>query len=386
MNNFQGLLKSKLPKTGISIFAVMSALAQKHNAINLAQGFPDFECSPELVSLVNEYMKKGMNQYAPMPGIMPLREAIAAKTEELHAAKYNPETEITITMGATQAIYVTMAAMLQEGDEVIVFEPMYDSYVPAIELNGGIPVYVQLKAPDYGIDWNEVKKVVSQRTRMIVINTPHNPTGAILTAKDMQQLENITHGTDIVVLSDEVYEHVVFDNNQHQSVAHFPQLAERSFVISSYGKSYHTTGWKMGYVLAPANLTTEFRKVHQFMVFCANAPIQYALADYMQNKDAYLSLNVFYQKKRDYFIKLVKDSKFKLRPSQGSYFQSLDYSAISKEKDTAFAERLTKEHGVASIPVSVFYHTPVDNKILRFCFAKKEETLERAAERLLKIN
>lgn len=385
MNQFQGTIKSKLPKTGTSIFAVMSALAREHNAINLSQGFPDFDCSPELVSLVNQHMKKGLNQYAPMQGILPLREAIAQKMEELYSAHYNPETEITISAGATQAIYAAIAAIVQEGDEVIVFEPAYDSYVPAIELNGGIPIHVQLKAPDYSIDWNEVKKVVNQRTRMIMINTPHNPTGSVMSAKDMQQLEKITRGTDIVVLSDEVYEHIIFDGNEHQSAARFPKLAERSFVIFSFGKSYHTTGWKMGYVLAPANLMAEFRKVHQFMVFCANSPIQYALADYMKNKDAYLSLNLFYQKKRDYFNKLIKDSKFKLRPSSGSYFQSLDYSAISKEKDTEFAIRLTKEYGVASVPVSVFYHKPIDNKILRFCFAKKEETLEQAAERLLKI-
>ncbi len=386
MSHFQGTIKSKLPTTGTSIFTVMSALAREHNAINLSQGFPDFECSAELVSLVNQYMKKGLNQYAPMQGILPLRETIAQKMEELYSAKYDPETEVNITAGGTQAIYAAIAATVQEGDEVIVFEPAYDCYVPAIELNGGIPVFVQLKAPDYSIDWNEVKKVVNQHTRMIMINTPHNPTGAVMTAKDMQQLEKITRGIDIVVVSDEVYEHIIFDGSEHQSVARFPKLAERTFIIFSFGKSYHTTGWKMGYVLAPANLMAEFRKVHQFMVFCANSPIQYALADYMKNKDAYLSLNSFYQKKRDYFNNLVKDSKFKLRPSSGSYFQSLDYSAISNEKDTDFAVRLTKEYGVASVPISVFYHKPIDNKLLRFCFAKKEDTLEQAAERLMKIN
>src|ERR1700733_13769096 len=260
MNPFQGTIKSKLPNTGTTIFTVMSALAREHNAINLSQGFPDFECSAELVSLVNQYMQKGMNQYAPMQGILPLREVIAQKMEELYSAKYNPETEINITSGGTQAIYAAIAAIVQEGDEVIVLEPAYDCYVPAIELNGGIPIFVQLKAPDYTIDWNEVKKVVSPRTRMMMINTPHNPTGAVMTAADMKQLENITKGTDIVILSDEVYEHIIFDGNPHQSVTRFPKLAERSFVIFSFGKSYHTTGWKMGYVLAPANLMAEFRK------------------------------------------------------------------------------------------------------------------------------
>ncbi len=385
MLTFPDTVNSKLPKAGTTIFAIMSALANEHKAINLSQGFPNFETSEELISLVNQYMNKGMNQYAPMQGIMPLREVIAEKMEDLYGIKYNPETDITITSGGTQAIYSAITAMIREGDEVVVIEPAYDSYVPAIELNGGIPVFVQLKAPDYHIDWEEVKKVVTNRTKMIMINTPQNPTGSVMTAEDMKQLEKITSGTDITILSDEVYEHIIFDGLRHQSVCLYPRLAERSFVIFSFGKTYHTTGWKMGYCLAPSNLSAEFRKVHQFMVFSANTPIQFALAEYMKKKEKYSELPQFYQQKRDYFCKLLKGSKFKFKPASGSYFQLLDYSSITKEKDTEFAKRLTKEFGVASIPISVFYHESVDNNILRFCFAKTDDTLEQAAERLLKI-
>lgn len=363
----------------------MSALANQYNAINLSQGFPNFECSPELVELVNQYMKKGFNQYAPMQGIMPLRETIAAKMQELYNVTYSPETEINITAGGTEAIYAAITAVVKEGDEVMIFEPAYDCYVPAIELSGGIPVYMQLKAPNYTIDWNEVKKRVNQRTRMIMLNTPHNPTGAVMTAADMKELEKITSGTDIIVLSDEVYEHIIFDGHKHQSVCLFPGLAERSIIVFSFGKTYHTTGWKMGYVLAPARLMTEFRRVHQFIVFTVNTPMQYALNDYMKKKDAYLQLGQFYQEKRDYFIKLIKGSKFKYTPASGSYFQLLDYSGITQEKDTEYAIRLTKEIGVASVPTSVFYHDPIDNKLLRFCFAKTNETLEKAAEKLMRV-
>ena len=382
---FPSLVRSKLPKVGTTIFTVMSALANEHNAINLSQGFPNFETSPELISLVNKYMKKEMNQYAPMQGILPLREAISEKMFDLYQAKYSPDTEINITAGGTQAIYTAITAVVQPGDEVIIFEPAYDCYAPAIELQGGIPIYIQLNAPDYHINWDEVKKLINQRTRMIMINTPHNPTGAVMSEADMKQLEKITNNTDIIILSDEVYEHIIFDGIPHQSVAKFPKLAERSFIIFSFGKTYHTTGWKMGYCLAPANLMTEFRKVHQFLVFCVNTPIQYAVAEYMKKKEEYLGLNKFYQDKRDYFINLIKDSKFKYTPASGSYFQLLNYSTISKEKDTDYAIRLTKEIGVASVPISVFYHHPVDNKFLRFCFAKTNETLEQAAEKLCKI-
>ena len=386
MPKYPSQIVSKLPKVGTTIFTVMSQLANEHKAINLSQGFPDFECSEELVKLVNQYMKKGMNQYAPMQGVMQLREAISAKMEALYGISYHPANEINITSGATQAIYSAITAVIREGDEVIVFEPAYDCYVPAIELNGGVPIYIQLKAPEYRIDWNEVKKRITRRTKMIIINSPHNPTGAVMSEADMKQLEKLTNNSEIIILSDEVYEHVIFDGAQHQSVCRYPKLAERSFVVYSYGKSYHVTGWKMGYVLAPENLMVEFRKNHQFLVFTANTPIQYALADFMKQEQQYLELPAFYQKKRDFFLEQIKSSKFTCIPSPGSYFQLLDYSAISKAKDTDFAIQLTKEHGVASVPTSVFYHKPVDNKLLRFCFAKKEETLEKAAERLRKIS
>jgi len=364
----------------------MSALANECQAINLSQGFPNFETSDELISLVHHYMKKGMNQYAPMQGILPLRERIAEKMEERYGTRYQPDSEITITSGGTQAIYTAIASVIHEGDEVIIIEPAYDCYAPAIELNGGSPVYVQLKTPGHTIDWDAVKKVITGRTRMIMINTPHNPTGAVMTANDMKELEHITSGTDILVLSDEVYEHIIFDGMQHESVCRYPGLAERSFVIFSFGKTYHTTGWKMGYCLAPSALSAEFRKVHQFMVFCANTPIQYALADYMKRKEKYDELPNFYEQKRNYFMDLIKGSRFKWKPASGSYFQLLDYSAITDERDTEFAKRMTKEFGVASIPVSVFYHESIDNKLLRFCFAKTNETLEQAAERLLKVS
>jgi methionine aminotransferase len=382
---FPGSIKSKLPKTGITIFSVMSALATEHGAINLAQGFPDFECSPKLVELVNHYMKAGFNQYAPMPGVIKLREKIAEKTQELYSATYNPETEITVTPGGTHALYAAISAFIGEGDEVIIIEPCYDSYLPAIQVNGGRAVFAELKYPNYKIDWDEVKKLVTYKTKMIIINTPHNPTGTTLSAQDMQRLEKIVKNSEIIVLSDEVYEHIIFDGVEHQSVARYPKLAERSIIVSSFGKTYHTTGWKMGYVLAPANLTTEFRKVHQFMCFSANTPIQYAIADFMEDKNAYLQLSNFYQEKRDYFQKLVKGSKFKLMPCLGSYFQMLDYSKITKEKDTDYAVRLTKDFKIASIPTSVFYHKNIDNHVLRFCFAKQNETLEKAAEKLHKI-
>ncbi len=363
----------------------MSKLAAENNAINLSQGFPDFECSPELVELVYKYMKQGNNQYSPMAGAIALREIIAQKTEKIYGAKYNPDTEITITAGATQAIYTAITAIIKEGDEVIVFEPAYDCYQPAIELNGGKTIYLQLKSPDYSIDWEELKRVVSHRTKMIIINSPHNPTGAVLKESDLKALESITDGTDIIIVSDEVYEHIIFDGIKHQSMALYPSLAERSFIVSSFGKTFHTTGWKVGYCVAPKELMAEFRKVHQFLVFAVNTPIQLALAEYLQKEENYLSLGNFYQKKRDYFLKLIKDSHFRVIPSLGTYFQLLDYSNITKEKDTDFAIRMTKEFKLASIPVSVFYHEPEDDKVLRFCFAKKEETLEKAAEILCKI-
>lgn len=386
MPKFQGLVTSKLPAVGTTIFSVMSKLATENNAINLSQGFPDFNCSEKLVDLVNQNMKKGNNQYAPMPGVPALREQIAEMIQSLYGTHYNPDTEITVTAGATQAIYTAIAAVVREGDEVIVFEPAYDCYTPAIIVAGGKPVYVQLSQPDFSIDWAIVKKVISHRTKLIIINTPHNPSGTVLSDKDMQELDKLTKDTDIMILSDEVYEHMVFDNGIHQSVARFPNLADRSFLVSSFGKTVHTTGWKMAYVAAPENLMAEFRKVHQYLVFSCNTPIQYALAEYMKDKDNYLELKNFYQQKRDHFIKLISASKFSFEQSTGTYFQLLNYSAISDEKDTDFAIRLTKEFKIASIPLSVFYHQSVDNKLLRFCFAKKEETLEKAAEILCRIN
>jgi methionine aminotransferase len=378
-------IKSKLPHVGTTIFSVMSAYATEHNAINLAQGFPDFNCAPELVELVYKYMKQGLNQYAPMPGILKLREAITAKTQDIYGAIYNPETEVTIVPGATHALYAAISSIVREGDEVIVLEPCYDSYVPAIELNGGRTVHYELKFPDYKVDWDEVKRLINFKTKMIIINTPHNPTGTVLTAEDMHKLSKILENTDVVVVSDEVYEHIIFDKQAHQSVCLFPKLAERSFIVSSFGKTYHTTGWKLGYVLAPELLTKEFRKVHQFMAFCANSPIQYAMADYLANKDAYLTLSAFYEEKRNYFQKLIQGSNFKILACKGSYFQLLGYGKITHERDIDFAMRLTREYKVAGIPTSVFYQQKTDNSVLRFCFAKKNETLEKAAEMLMKV-
>lgn len=385
MSIFPDLLYSKLPSVGTSIFAIMSQLANEQKAINLSQGFPDFDCSDKLKELVAHYMKKGNNQYAPMPGIKPLREAIAEKTEYCYSAIYDPDKEITVTAGATQALYSAIAAFIKEGDEIIVFEPAYDSYVPAILLNGGTPVYSKLKGTDFNINWDEVQKMVNRNTRMIIINSPHNPTGSTLSEGDLKRLEKITNNTNIIILSDEVYEHIIFDKIVHQSICRYPGLLQRSLVVSSFGKTFHTTGWKMGYVLAPENLTAEFRKVHQFVVFAVNTPIQHAVSDYLKDKEAYTNLPDFYQQKRDYFCNALNSSRFKIVPSSGTYFQLLDYSNISDEKETDFAIRLTKEFKVASIPVSVFYHNNTENKVLRFCFAKSEDTMDKAAEILCRI-
>jgi methionine aminotransferase len=385
MPEFKGNIRSKLPKAGTTIFSIMSGLANEVGAINLSQGFPGFPVSEKLISLYHDALKAGHNQYAPMPGIFTLRECIAEKMEDLYSCIYDPETEITITAGGTQALYTAISALIHEGDEVIVLEPSYDSYVPAILLAGGIPVHIPLQPPNYFIPWEEIKKLITQKTRMIIINTPQNPTGTILTAKDMLQLEKITDGTDIIILSDEVYEHIIFDGYEHQSVARYPKLASRSMIVYSFGKTFHATGWKVGYCLGPAHLMKEFRKVHQFTVFSVNTALQHALTAYMLNKENYMGLSEFYQEKRDYFQKLMKGSRFKILPCLGSYFQLLDYSSISKEKDTDYAIRLTKEIGVASIPVSVFYSVPHDYHLLRFCFAKENEQLEKAAERLLSI-
>lgn len=385
MPNYKLSVHSKLPKVSLSIFSKMTQLANEYNAINLSQGFPDFNCDPKLIELVNQAMKTGHNQYAPMAGLMALREQIAILEENLYSAQYDPETEITITSGATQAIYTAISSVINEGDEVIIFTPTYDCYEPAIELNGGKSVFVQLNAPDYQVDWDQLKKLINQRTKMIIINTPHNPTASILNMQDMEKLEKLLSGTDIIVLSDEVYEHIIFDGYEHQSVSRFPKLADRSFIISSFGKTFHATGWKIGYCLAPKELMKEFRKAHQYTVFSVNTPMQYAFAQYLREENTYLELKYFYQSKRDFFVDAMSTSRFKLPTSSGTYFQLMSYEDISEEKDTDFAVRLTKELGVASIPLSVFYNINNDQRMLRFCFAKNEETLYRAAEILTKI-
>jgi methionine aminotransferase len=385
MEKFEGTINSKLSQQKTSVFAIMSALANEHHAINLSQGFPDFPISQKLIDLVHKYMNKGYNQYAPMTGVPELREQIALKVEHLYSAKYNPESEINITAGATQALHTVIATIIKDNDEVIVFEPAYDAYVPLIKLHGGIVRYVELKFPDYHIDWEEVKKLISSRTRMIIINSPHNPTGSILKEEDLKELEKVTENSEIIILSDEVYEHLVYDSQKHQSVCRFPELASRSFVVGSFGKTFHATGWKMGFVLAPENLMKEFRKVHQFVVFAVNTPVQYAVAEFLTDKTNYEDIGKFYQRKRDYFQHLIGSSAFEIIPSRGTYFQLLNYSNITVEKEEEFAVRLTKEYKLASIPVSAFYHKNNDYKVLRFCFAKKEETLEKAAEILNSI-
>ena len=379
------MLRSKLPDVGLTIFSVMTQLSNDYNAINLSQGFPDFDVHPDLLDLVNKYMRSGHNQYAPMQGVLILREMIAEKVMELYNAVYDPGSEITVTSGATEALFAAIAAVVHNGDEVIVLEPAFDSYVPAIELNGGIPVYVKFRFPEYGIDWDEVKQSVTSKTRLIILNSPHNPTGAVLSGDDIAALKHIVKDTKILILSDEVYEHIIFDGIRHESISRHPELLSRSFVISSFGKTYHTTGWKIGYCLAPAPLSKEFQTVHQFLTFASNTPIQFAYAEFMRNKDVYLNLSTFYQQKRDRFLKLIEKSRFKPIPCHGTYFQMFDYSEISDESDIKFSKRLIMEHGVASIPPSVFYHQKDDHNVLRFCFAKKDETLDKAAEKLCKI-
>ena len=378
-------IPSKLPQTETSIFAVMSALANKHKAINLSQGFPDFPVSPELINLIHSKMQKGMNQYAPMPGVLGLRIALANKIEKLYQLKVNPESEITITAGATQALFTAITAFVSTGDEVIIFEPAYDSYAPAVKLNGGIPKYVSLLYPDFAINWDFVKESITPKTKMLIFNTPNNPGGFVFDDADMKMLEEITRGTDIVVISDEVYEHIIFDKLQHQSALKYKELFKRTIAVYSFGKTFHATGWKMGYVVAPENLMVEFRKIHQFNVFCVNTPIQYALAEFLQDKQNYINIPDFYQEKRDFFTNAIKDSCFKVVPTSGTYFQLLDYSEISDKPEFEFAEWMTKEKGLASIPVSSFYHDKRNQKILRFCFAKGEETLSKAAHILNNI-
>ncbi len=378
-------IASKLPTSNESIFAVMSRMAREYDAINLSQGFPGHPIDSRLIELVNTYMNKGYNQYGPMPGIYELREQISRLHFEASGFEYHPDKEITITAGATQGLYTTISGIITEGDEVVVFEPAYDSYVPTIIANGGKPIYISLKHPDYKIDWTEVNKRISSKTKMIIINNPHNPTGAILTEQDLKELAKVVKGSNIVVLSDEVYQHIVFDQQKHCSVIDIPELRERSIVVGSFGKSLHTTGWKMGYVLAPENLTKIYRSFHQWVVFTVNTPIQYAIADYLKTPEHYLNVGSFLQEKRDIFLNLIKDTKFKAIPAAGTYFQLLDYSDISDQSDIAFSEWMTKEKKVASVPVSVFYHEKTDHKVLRFCFAKNNDELEAAAELMMKL-
>jgi len=379
------VMHSKLPDVGTTIFTVMSGLAAKLNAVNLGQGYPDYSMSPELVKLVDEAMKQDFNQYVPMQGYMPLRESLAEKVEFLYGTNINPDSQITITPGGTYAIYTALTTVLEPGDEVIVFQPGYDSYIPNVEINGAIPVLVDLKFPEYRIDWDKVRQKISPRTKMIMLNSPHNPTGSVLRKEDIDQLRSIVRNTNIFILSDEVYEHLMFDGLQHQSMLRFPDLMERSFVCFSFGKTYHCTGWKLGYCITSPELTKEFRKVHQFNCFSCHSPSQVALASFLKNKDAYLSLGAAMQEKRDLFINLMKGSRFNLLDSKGSYFICAKYDRISDEKDTDFAIRITKEYGVAVIPVSVFYKHGIDNKVIRFCFCKKNETLEAAVQKLIRI-
>jgi len=378
-------IHSKLPNVGTTVFTVMSALATEYKAINLGQGFPDFQMSEELVSLVNEAMKKGQNQYVHMSGLPLLRERIAEKITELYSTNINPDTDITITPGGTYAIYTALTTVLQPGDEVIVFEPAYDSYIPNIEINGAVPVLIPLVHPEYKIDWQLVREKISSKTKMIMLNTPHNPTGSVISKDDIEQLRSIVKDTNIFILSDEVYEHLIFDDKKHESILSYPDLYERSFVCFSFGKTYHCTGWKLGYCIAPAALMKEFRKVHQFNCFSCNSPAQFALAEFLKEKESYLSVGSFLQQKRDYFQNLMQQTKFNPLPSYGSYFQLYKYDNISNETEKDFAIRLTKEYGVTVIPVSAFYREEKNNRVVRFCFAKKESTLEAAVDRIIKL-
>jgi len=380
--NHQLKINSKLPDTGTTIFTIMSQLALEYDAINLGQGFPDFMISKELIALVHNAMRKGHNQYVHMNGLPLLREKLAIKVGKLYNNAINPETQITVTPGGTYAIYTAFTSILEKNDEVIVFEPAYDSYIPNIIVNGAKPVLVQLQYPDYSIPWEEVKEKITDKTKAVIINSPHNPTGAVLNKNDIEQLKHIVHNKNIFIVSDEVYEHLIFDDIPHQSILRYPELLEKSFVCFSFGKTYNCTGWKIGYCIASPELTKEFRKVHQFNCFSCNSFVQYALAEFLDNEDAYLSLGKFIQNKRDYFQNLMQSTKFEAIPSHGSYFQCYSYKDFGDENDMELAVRITKEHGVTTVPLSSFYQSKKDDKVLRFCFAKREETLKTAAERL----
>jgi methionine aminotransferase len=381
------VLQSRLPAVGTTVFTLMSALANEHGAVNLGQGFPDFGCDPRLLDLVDEAMRGGLNQYPPMSGVPLLRELIAAKIQALYGHAYDAATEITVTAGATQALTTAILCAVHPGDEVIIIEPAYDSYLPAVQLAGGVPVTVSMKIGEdgYSVPWDEIAAAVTPRTRMIVINSPHNPTGSVLRKADLDALAGIVDGTDILILSDEVYEHMVYDGQQHESVCRHPLLAERAFVVSSFGKTYHVTGWKVGYVAAPAGLTSEFRKVHQYNVFTVNTPMQHGVAGYMRDPAPYLELPAFYQKKRDLFREGLANTRFTLLPADGTYFQCVKYDAISESNESEFAQWLTREIKVAAIPVSAFYSRGKESGIVRFCFAKQDETLKLALERLSKV-
>lgn len=381
----QNSIKSKLPKVGTTIFSKMSALANKHNAINLSQGFPGFEVGKNLTDLVSKYLTEGKNQYAPMPGILELRVTLSNYIKNSYGCEVNPDMEITVTAGATQAIYNTISAVINNGDEVILFTPAYDCYAPAIEVHGGTPVFIPLQHPDYSIDWEMVRQKVNAKTKMILINSPHNPTGILLSAKDMEELSKIVKGTEIILLSDEVYEHITFDSEIHESVLMYPELKKRSMAVYSFGKSLHVTGWKTGFCTGPEWLMREFRKIHQYTVFSCNSPMQYAINDYILKHNPFEKTAEFYERKRDLFLASLKDSRFKVIPCKGTYFQLLDYSEITNMNDVKFAEKLTIEHGIASIPISVFYPDLEDNKVLRFCFAKKDELLTKAGKLLCTI-
>jgi methionine aminotransferase len=378
-------VRSKLPDVGVSIFAVMTRLANEHGAINLSQGFPDFDCDPALVDAVAKAMRAGHNQYAPMPGVLALREAIARKVQMCYGASYDPQTEIQIVSGATAGLYATLTAFVQPGDEVLLFEPCYDSYVPVIRLSGGTPVFASLRYPDYGVNWDEVRRAISPRTKVILVNTPHNPTGRMWSADDMRQLNALVDGTDILLISDEVYEHVVFDGRRHESLLRYPDLRARACVISSFGKTFHTTGWKVGYCVAPQPILAEVQRVHQFMTFTVHTPSQFAFAEFVARDPLAADLAAFYQRKRDLFLGTIDGSRFRPLACEGTYFQLLDYSAIARDKDSDMAMRFIKEHGVASIPCSAFLYKDTGGPVLRFCFAKKDETIRAAGERLLRI-
>ncbi len=377
--------RSKHPKLQTSIFAVMTQLANKHQALNLSQGFPDFNSHPRLIERVAHYMQRGDNQYAPMAGVYALREKLAGKMEKQYGRKYDPENEITITAGATEALYAAITAFTHPADEAIVLEPAYDAYAPVVEYSGGRPVFIPLRPSDFSVNWSAVKAAISDKTRLIILNTPHNPTGNIWKPSDMQQLVDITEGTDIIVISDEVYEHILFDGRRHESVCRYPGLAGRSLVISSFGKTYHTTGWKIGYCAAPRSLTSEFRKIHQFITYAVNTPIQHAYADILEDESLYLQLKDFYQQKRDHFRSVLQNSSFRLLDCQGAYFQLADYSDISDLDDMSFVKKLITDHKVAAVPLSPFYREAPNQRFIRFCFAKKDQTIQEAGERLCKI-